>query len=91
MRLSVNDIDYILMESKRLLLTEISNDAIETLFKRYMPDVTPFMNLTLGGLYHGTEIDGASNGRWILYSLRIGSLEIEKYHTVNYTHLKEDA
>lgn len=38
MRLTINDIRYIIKESKKLLLTEISNNAIETLFKRYMPE-----------------------------------------------------
>lgn len=48
MRLTINDIRYIINESKKLLLTEISNNAIETLFKRYMPEYRELLDNTLG-------------------------------------------
>jgi hypothetical protein len=51
MRLGFNDIRYIIQESyRRVLLTEISNNAIETMIKRYNSDIGEVMNLTLGEL-----------------------------------------
>ena len=47
-KLDINDIRYIISEAKeRLLLNEISNNAIETLFKKYIPWVTEIFDLTL--------------------------------------------
>jgi hypothetical protein len=49
MRLGFNDIRYIIQESyRRVLLTEISNNAIETMIKRYNSDIGEVMNMTLG-------------------------------------------
>lgn len=70
MRLTINDIQYIIKESKRLLLTEISNNAIETLFKRYMPEYKDLLDCTLGFMdteeyeYEGDSLD--------FYLIRIG-------------------
>ena len=51
MRLNFNDIRYIIQESyRRVLLTEISNNAIETMIKRYNSDIGEVMNMTLGEL-----------------------------------------
>jgi hypothetical protein len=47
-KLDINDIHYIINETKnRLLLNEISNNAIETLFKKYIPWITEIFDLTL--------------------------------------------
>ena len=47
-KLNMNDIHYIINEVKeRLLLNEISNNAIETLFKKYIPWITEIFDLTL--------------------------------------------
>ena len=47
-KLDINDIHYIINETKnRLLLNEISNNAIETLFKKYLPWITEIFDLTL--------------------------------------------
>ena len=47
-KLDINDIHYIINEAKeRLLLNEISNNAIETLFKKYIPWITEIFDLTL--------------------------------------------
>lgn len=60
MRLNINDIRYIISESKKLLLTEISNNAIESLFKKYLPEYVDLMDFTLKELDTSTyEYDGA--------------------------------
>ena len=59
MRLNLNDIRYIINESyRKLLLTEISNNAIETLFKKYIPQLTGIMNSTLQGLANDSSQSG---------------------------------
>ena len=48
MRLNLNDIRYIINESyNRLMLTEISNNAIETLLKKYNPQFVNLMDKTI--------------------------------------------
>lgn len=64
MRLNLNDLRYIIHESyNRLMLLEISNNAIETLLKKYNPDIVDLMDFTLGELNSSdiyiNDIDGA--------------------------------
>lgn len=50
-KLNINDIKFIIQESyNRLMLLEISNNAIETLFKKYYPDYRILMDYTIGEL-----------------------------------------
>ena len=46
MKLNINELKYIINESSQLLL-EISNNAIETILKRYNPSWVPYFNMTL--------------------------------------------
>ena len=47
MKLTITELKYIINESSQLLLTEISNNAIETILKRYNPSWVPYFNMTL--------------------------------------------
>jgi hypothetical protein len=50
MRLNINELKYIINESSKMLLTELSNDAIENMFKRLLPEYVPLMNKPLSEL-----------------------------------------
>lgn len=50
MRLKINELKYIINESSKMLLTELSNDAIENMFKRLLPEYVPLMNKPLSEL-----------------------------------------
>ena len=57
MRLNLNDIRYIINESyNRLMLMEISNNAIETLLKKYNPQFVNLMDKTIKELDTWEEI-----------------------------------
>lgn len=48
MKLTINELKYIVTEASGKLLLEISNNAIETILKRYNPSWVPYFNMTLG-------------------------------------------
>lgn len=50
MKITYTDLKYIINESSKLLLTEISNNAIETIIKTYNPYLKDLFNLTLSQL-----------------------------------------
>lgn len=47
MKLTINELKYIVTEASDKLLLEISNNAIETILKRYNPSWVPYFNMTL--------------------------------------------
>lgn len=50
MLLKINELQYIINESYKMLLTELSNDAIESMFKRLLPEYVPLLNKPLNEL-----------------------------------------
>ena len=57
MRLTLNELNYIMQETcNRLMLLEISNNAIETLLKKYNPQFASLMNRTIKELDNWEEI-----------------------------------
>ena len=48
MKLNLNELKYIINESSKRLLMEISNNAIETMLKAANPDLAPYFNKSMG-------------------------------------------
>ena len=61
MKLTLNELKYILLEASDKLLLEISNNAIETMIKTTNPELAPFFNQRMGDICALKDAEGNYN------------------------------
>ena len=61
MKLTLNELKYVLLEASDKLLMEISNNAIETMIKTSFPELAPYFNHKLGDICVLKDAEGNFN------------------------------